>query len=49
MIYSDMPLIGHVTSVFLAIGFGVFFWMIYKKTRKVVKRTRKQVRRLYDK
>ena len=49
MNYNDMPMLGHVTVSLLAIGFSVFFWMIYKKVRKVVKRARKQKRRLSDK
>jgi len=45
MTASDMPIISHVTSVLFLIGFAVFCWIIYKKTRKVVKRGNKAARR----
>jgi F0F1-type ATP synthase assembly protein I len=32
--------------VFFLIGFGIFFWMIFKKTKKVYKKGRKASRRL---
>ena len=40
-----MIAIGHATSLFFLIGFIIFLWMIYKKTRKVVKRANKQARK----
>lgn len=49
MNFSDIPVIGHVTVALFAFGFCVFLWMIYRKTRKVVKRTLKQRRRLSNK
>ena len=42
---SDMPVICHITSVIFLIGFLIFCWMIYKKTRKVHRRGVKAKRR----
>ena len=36
----------HIAMVFMLIGFGIFFWMIFKKTKKVYKRGRKANRRM---
>jgi len=36
----------HIAMVFMLIGFGIFFWMIFKKTKKVYKKGRKAKRRL---
>jgi preprotein translocase subunit YajC len=41
-----MQEVAHATSLLFAIGMMVFFWMIYKKTRKVHKRGQKAKRRL---
>ena len=35
----------HVAAFLFVAGFMVFFWMIYRKLRKVVRRTRKMMRR----
>jgi hypothetical protein len=43
---SDMPVISHVTSALFLIGFLIFCWMIYKKTRKVHRRGVKAKRRM---
>lgn len=45
MTASDMPIIAHVTSILFLIGFAFFIWIIAKKTRKVVRRGNKAVRR----
>ena len=42
---NSLEAIGHATSVLLLIGMMVFFWMIYKKTRKVYRRGQKAKRR----
>jgi hypothetical protein len=42
---KSLLLLGHVATGLMAGGFIVFFWMIYKKTRKVVKRSAKIKRR----
>jgi hypothetical protein len=39
---------GHLLTFMLAIGMIAFFWMIYKKTRKVVRKSRKMCRRESD-
>lgn len=44
--YQSSLLIFHIAMVFMLIGFGIFFWMIYKGTRKVYKRGRKASRRM---
>jgi hypothetical protein len=36
---------GHLLTIMLAFGMVAFFWMIYKKTRKVVRKSRKMCRR----
>jgi len=41
-----MEAIAHTTSILFAIGMMVFFWLIYKKTRKVYRRGLKAKRRL---
>jgi len=43
---NSIHAISHAASLFFLIGFGVFCWMIYKKTRKVVKRAIKLKRKL---
>jgi F0F1-type ATP synthase membrane subunit b/b' len=40
-----MQSVGHAATFFLLIGFMVFCWIIYKKTRKVVRKAIKQKRR----
>jgi len=45
MINSSL-FIFHIAMVFMMIGFVIFFWMIFKKTKKVYKRGRKAGRRL---
>ena len=42
---TSLRIVGHVAVTLLAAGFMVFFWLIYKKTRKVVRRSRKICRR----
>ena len=42
---SDIVVMGHITIILLLIGFLVFCWMIYKKTRKVHRRGIKANRR----
>ena len=44
--YQSSLFIFHIAMVFMLIGFGIFFWMIYKGTRKVYKRGRKSKRRM---
>jgi hypothetical protein len=39
---------GHLLTIMLAFGMVAFFWMIYKKTRKVVRKSRKMCRRERD-
>jgi hypothetical protein len=43
---SPMEAIAHTTSILFLIGMMVFFWLIYKKTRKVYRRGQKAKRRL---
>jgi len=45
MINSSL-FIFHIAMVFMLIGFGIFFWMIFKKTKKVYKRGRKGSKKL---
>lgn len=44
--YQSTLFIFHIAMLFMVIGFGIFFWMIFKKTKKVYKRGRKAGRRL---
>ena len=44
--YQSSLFIFHIAMVFMLIGFGIFFWMIYKGTKKVYKRGRKSKRRI---
>jgi len=41
-----MEAIAHTTSILFLIGMMVFFWLIYKKTRKVYRRGQKAKRQL---
>ena len=41
-----MQVVAHATSLLFAVGMMIFFWMIYKKTRKVYRRGQKAKRRL---
>ena len=41
-----MQVVAHTTSLLFVMGMMVFFWMIYKKTRKVHRRGQKAKRRL---
>jgi hypothetical protein len=42
---TDMPVMGHITVALLACGFFMFLSLIFKKTRKVVRRGNKARRR----
>ena len=42
---STFEAIGHATSIFLLVGFVVFFWITAKGLRKIRKRARKASRR----
>jgi F0F1-type ATP synthase assembly protein I len=42
---NHLEAIAHATSVLFLIGMMVFFWIIYKKTRKVYRRGQKAKRR----
>lgn len=42
----DMMIICHATTLLMLIGFLVFFWMIAKGTRKVIKKGIKSKRRM---
>ena len=44
--YQSTLFVFHIAMLFMVIGFGIFFWMIYKKTKKVYKRGRKASRRM---
>jgi F0F1-type ATP synthase membrane subunit b/b' len=44
--YQSTLFIFHIAMVFMLIGFGIFFWMIYKPFKKVCKRGRKASRRM---
>ena len=44
--YQSTLFIFHIAMVFMLIGFGIFFWMIFKKTKKVYKKGRKASRRM---
>jgi len=41
----DMMIICHAATFLLAVGFLVFFWMIFKGTKKVIKKGIKSKRR----
>jgi len=43
---NPMEAIAHTTSILFLIGMMVFFWLIYKKTRKVYRRGQKAKRQL---
>jgi hypothetical protein len=43
---SELPIIGHIASLLLAVGFLIFLHLILRKTRKVYKRGKKAQRRL---
>jgi len=42
---NPLEAIGHATSALFLIGMILFFWMIFKKTRKVYRRGQKAQRR----
>ena len=44
--YQSTLFIFHIAMLFMVIGFGIFFWMIYKGTKKVYKRGRKASRKM---
>lgn len=43
---KDIVVIGHAAIILFATGFLIFFCMIYKKTRKVIRRGIKAKRRM---